>query len=115
VTRLRALGVTLILGLVACTASPSPSPSTIYPTSPVEGVVLTVDAAGLVDVRGFTLRTAAGQTLTFKLGTLENATEFAPGHLGEHQATAAPIRVSFRVVDGVLVVYRLEDALAAPS
>ncbi len=35
---------------------------------------------------------------------------FAPGHLTEHMASAAPVLVFFKVVDGKLVVYRLEDA-----
>jgi len=107
------VALTLILVLVA-TAGCQPAMSTTSlpspPSSPVDGVVLSVDAAGLADVRGFNLRTAVGQTLTFRLGPLENPTEFAPGHLAEHQATLVPVRVSFRVVDGALVVYRLEDA-----
>ncbi len=44
------------------------------------------------------------------IGTLENGDEFPPGHLAEHLAAAAPILVYFRVQDGKLVVYRLEDA-----
>jgi hypothetical protein len=81
------------------------------PSSPVDGVVLTIDATGLSQVQGFTLRTATGQTLRFVLGTLENPTQFPPGHLAEHQANALPVRVFF-VVDssGAPVVYRLEDA-----
>jgi hypothetical protein len=78
--------------------------------SPVDGVVIAVDAAGLGDVRGFTLRTNGGFAFDFVLGTLENPTGFAPGHLAEHQATSSPVRVWFRVEDGRRVVYRLEDA-----
>ena len=79
--------------------------------SPVEGVVLSVDSAGLGDVRGFTLRPASSPfSFTFELGALEDPTEFPPGHLAEHQATSQPVRVYFRTEDGVHIAYRLEDA-----
>ena len=76
----------------------------------MDGVVVAVDAASLTDVRGFTLRTTGGLALDFKLGVLENATDFSPSHLKEHQATSEPIRVWFRVVNGDRVAYRIEDA-----
>ena len=44
------------------------------------------------------------------LGTLDNATEFPPGHLKEHQASADPVLVFFREENGKLVVYHIEDA-----
>jgi hypothetical protein len=50
--------------------------------------------------------------LDFKLGALENATQFTPSHLAEHQATSVPVRVFFVDQDGEHVVYRLEDALS---
>lgn len=69
-----------------------------------------VDASGLSAVAGFTLRTADGRVLDLAIGTLENGAEFPPGHLAEHQATAEPVRVSFRVEGSRLVVYRIDDA-----
>ena len=80
------------------------------PTSPVDGVLLHIDATGLSDVTGFTLRLTSGREITFRIGTLENGDQFPPGHLAEHLATASPIRVYFRVDGPDLVVYRLEDA-----
>ena len=44
------------------------------------------------------------------LGDLENGTEFPPGHLVEHQATAQPVRVWYRTENGARVAVRLEDA-----
>ena len=85
------------------------------PSSPVEGIVTAVDAASLTDVRGFTIRTPTGSSYAFKLGLLENATDFSPSHLAEHQATSSPVLVSFRVENGERVAYRLEDADASPS
>lgn len=75
-----------------------------------QGVVVAVDAAGLADVRGFTLRTADARTLTFRVDVLENAVDFPPSHLIEHQATSQAVRVSYRIEDDELVAVRIEDA-----
>ncbi len=92
-------------------AAPPTSPAaTAVPSSPVVGVVLKVDSAGLDKVSGFTLRTGAGQTVVFSIGILENGAQFPPGHLAEHLATAVPVRAWFRDDGGKLVVYRIEDA-----
>ena len=74
------------------------------------GVVIAVDSTSLTDVQGFTLRTPDGRTVTFTLGPLENASQFAPGHLNEHVATAVPVLVTYRDENGQRVVVRLEDA-----
>jgi hypothetical protein len=96
------------ISVAACfVADPASTPAI---ESPVDGVVTSVDAASLTDVRGFTLRTSSGVAFGFKLGALENATEFSPSHLKEHQATSEPIRVWFRVENGDRVAYRIEDA-----
>ena len=76
------------------------------------GIVVKVDSVSLTDVRGFTIRTHDGRTLEFRVGQLENGAEFPPGHLGEHQATASPIRVTYRDEGGERVAVRLEDAEA---
>jgi hypothetical protein len=72
--------------------------------------VIGVVSAGLDQVRGFTIRANDGSTIEFALGQLENGDEFPPGHLKEHQATASPILVFFRIENGRLVAYRIEDA-----
>jgi hydrogenase maturation factor HypF (carbamoyltransferase family) len=80
-------------------------------TSEATGVVVAVDSpGGLGDVRGFTLRVAGGELLTFSLRALENAAEFPPGHLSEHQATAAPVRVVYRMEGSERLAIHLEDA-----
>jgi hypothetical protein len=80
-------------------------------TSEATGVVVAVDSTGgLGDVRGFTLRLAGGELLTFSLRGLQNGTEFPPGHLAEHQATAAPIRVLYRTEGSERLAIDLEDA-----
>lgn len=76
----------------------------------VEGVIVGVDSAGLSDVRAFTLRMLGGETLTLRLGRLENGTEFPPGHLAEHQATAEAVRVWYRMEGDERYAIRLEDA-----
>ncbi len=99
------------------TPAASPSPTVVptptvtpVPESPVVGVVVAIDSAGLANVKGFTLRLAEGAQVAFVIGTLENGAEFPPGHLTEHLVSAEPVRVSFRVAGGQLVVYRIEDA-----
>lgn len=92
------------------TAAPGASASVEVPGSPIAGVIGSIDSTGLDQVHGFTLRVSNGQTFTFVIGVLENGAEFPPGHLAEHLAAAVPILVFFRVEDGKLVVYRLEDA-----
>jgi hypothetical protein len=91
---------------------PTPTPDV---SSPVEGVVVSVEATGLNSVRGFVLRVSEAFAFEFELGLLENPTEFPPGHLAEHQATSEPVRVYFRTQDGDRVVYRLEDAGTSPA
>jgi hypothetical protein len=80
------------------------------PASPIDGVVVHVDSTGIGNVTAFTMRLPGGATLVLSLGTLENATQFAPGHLAEHETTGLPVRAWFVVGSGVPVVYRLEDA-----
>jgi len=97
--------------IAACgpTQSPTAAPVGSLPPSPVDGVVVHVDSAGLADVKGFDLRLTDGTILGFSLGPLDNGAQFAPGHLAEHEATGAPVRVFYRIANGIPVVYRLED------
>jgi hypothetical protein len=109
---LAGVGVVLVLlavlaPLASCGWSATAPP---LPPSPMIGVVIAVESAGVGQVKGFTLRLPDAVSYTFTLGTLENATEFSPSHLAEHQITSAPIRAFYRVENGVLVAYRLEDA-----
>ncbi len=94
------------------TATPGASEPAL--DSPVTGVLTHLDTAGLSAVAGFTMRLDDGREIAFKLGVLENGDQFPPGHLGEHLATAEPVRVSFRASGRDLVVYRIEDA-GAPA
>ena len=107
-----ATGLIVVAGLFllvarGCACS---EPTPTLPPSPVDGVVVSVDAASLGEVRGFALRTRNGVVYTLKLGNLQDATTFSPSHLAEHQATSAPIRAWYVLEDGTPVVFRLEDA-----
>jgi hypothetical protein len=88
----------------------APSATLLNPGSPAEGVLVDIDSAGLADVDGFALRLGDGRTVAFRVGILENGDEFPVGHLAEHLATSAPVRVSFRSEGPDLVAYRVEDA-----
>jgi hypothetical protein len=79
-------------------------------TGEVVGVVVAVDSQGLGLVRSFTLRLPGGDQEVFSLRALQNGTAFPPGHLAEHQATAAPVRVTYRVEGTERLAIRLEDA-----
>jgi hypothetical protein len=74
------------------------------------GVVVGVEATGLTSVQGFSIRTADGRTVDFRIGTLENGATFAPGHLAEHRVSLVPVRVTYVDENGVHVAVRLEDA-----
>jgi hypothetical protein len=81
------------------------------PASPVVGVVISVDARSLTDVRSFVLRLRDGRQLTFTLDRLENGVDFPPGHLRVHAADGSPVRVTFVQEGEALAATRLEDAL----
>ena len=89
-----------------CACTPPAPP----PASPVEGIVVAVSSPSLGQVTSFELRGASGLSFQFGVGTLENPTDFPLSHLAEHQATSQPVRVYFRMENGVHTVYRLEDA-----
>jgi hypothetical protein len=74
------------------------------------GIVVEVQATSLSDVRGFSIRTADGRTIDFRMGNIENATQFAPGHLAEHKVSLVPVRVTYVQEAGGPVAVRLEDA-----
>ena len=73
------------------------------------GVIVGVDAQSITEVRGFRLRRGDGVVVEFRLGELENADQFPPGHLAEHQATAQPVRVYYRQEGDERFAVRLED------
>jgi hypothetical protein len=74
------------------------------------GIVVAVEATSLSDVQGFSIRTTDGRTVDFRIGMIENATTFAPGHLAEHKVSLVPIRVTYVDAAGSRVAVRLEDA-----
>ena len=97
----------VVRGSCACTPSP--------PQSAV-GVVVAIDQVSLTEVHSFDLRTADGQTVTLRVGVLDNATQFSLSHLATHMATGVPIRAFYRIENGAPLVYHLEDAVpASPS
>lgn len=74
------------------------------------GIVVAVEATSLSDVEGFSIRTSDGRTVDFRIGRLENAATFPPGHLAEHKVSLVPVVVTY-VRDGAAnVAVRIEDA-----
>jgi hypothetical protein len=74
------------------------------------GIVVAVEATGLTSVQGFSIRTADGRTVDFRVANLENGATFPPGHLAEHRASLVPIRVTYIDEGGAHLAVRLEDA-----
>lgn len=104
------LAIVVAAAALIAACQPAADPPTPGVSSPVVGVVIEIDAAGLADVRSFSLRTDGGRAFEFTVGPLENPTAFPLGHLGEHLASSEPIRVWFREDGGGRVAYRIEDA-----
>jgi len=104
--------VVAVTGVAAIILSETSTPNPDAPpgTTAVVGVIVAVDSQGLGDVRGFTLRETGGALQDFDLRAYESGSEFPPGHLAEHQATATPVRVWYREEGGVGLAIRLEDA-----
>ena len=127
--RTRTLFAILFAGIVAATALaatlltvPAADPdatASVVPsvTQEMTGVVVAIDGESLTDVRGFTLRRPGGELVEFSLRALENPSHLPPGHLAEHQATAAPVRVWWRMDGSERLAIRVDDAPAvgAPS
>jgi hypothetical protein len=89
--------------------SPASTPPAASETT--EGVVVGVDATGLTNVTGFTLRADDGAVLEFGLTGLQNGVAFPPGHLAEHQTLGTRIRVWYdQSSDGTLEAVWLDDA-----
>ncbi|MBF8290196.1 MAG: hypothetical protein HW391_1164 [Chloroflexi bacterium] len=111
--RIMVLAVSIVSGCgsgTVATATSGPISPAPPPNAPIEGVIVHVESTGLDSVTGFTLRTADGSLLEFRIGQLATGAEFPPGHLTEHQATAEPVRITY-VKDGeTLVATGIEDA-----
>jgi hypothetical protein len=74
------------------------------------GIVVAVEATSLSNVQSFSIRTTDGRTVDFRVGTIEDATQFPPGHLAEHKVSLRPVRVTYVDSANGPVAVRLEDA-----
>jgi len=104
------LGLLAAVVVVALAVAAGVATSRPPGTSEVTGVVVAVEGQGLGDITAFTLRIPGGELQTYSLRALQNGTAFPPGHLAEHQATAAPVRVWFRIEGEERLAIRIEDA-----
>jgi hypothetical protein len=103
-------GIVIVVAIVASLAGGTARDPDAPDGEQAVGIVTSIESEGLADVREFTLRTAGGQELAFRIGVLENGAEFPPGHLSEHQSLATLVRVWYRTEGEALVAFRLEDA-----
>lgn len=105
----------ILLGLVAIAVFAASIAAFVVggPGRQVEtGIVVEVQATGITNVQGFSIRTPDGRTIDFRIraGALETARDFPPGHLAEHRATLEPVRVTFIRASGANQAVRIEDA-----
>ena len=107
-------GRLLLLGVVsvAAVALAAAAAMTIGgPGRQVEtGIVVAVEATSLSSVQGFSIQTADGQTMDFRIVKIENASIFPPGHLAEHKVSLVPVRVTYVDRNGTHEAVRIEDA-----
>jgi hypothetical protein len=74
-------------------------------------VVIAADGPTVAQVESFSLRTADGQVLEFRIDRLDLSSGGLPsGHLREHLVSGAPITVLFRDEDGAHVAIKYTDA-----
>ena len=103
----------LLVGVAIAVVVVAVAASTILggPGREVEtGIVVSVQATSLSAVQGFSIRTKEGRTIDFRIGTLETASTFPPGHLAEHKVSLVPVLVTFVDRGDGRVAVRIEDA-----
>ena len=74
------------------------------------GLVVDVQQSSLTSVEGFRLQTPDGRIVEFSTIGTRFDQAFPVQHLGEHQALAQPITVTYRIADGRNQVVKLADA-----
>ncbi len=80
-------------------------------TRSAAGIVVGVDQPSLAEIRGFTLRTQNGETLTFAVGKLDLSDgAFPANHLREHMTMATAVAVAYTEEGGERIAVRLVDA-----
>lgn len=105
--------IVLLIAAVAAVVAVAFGAATILggPGRQVEaGIVVAVQGTSLTSVEGFSIRTADGRTVAFRITSLENAATFPPGHLAEHKVSLATVRVTWVEDGGAKRAVRIEDA-----
>lgn len=75
------------------------------------GFVVDVQSTSLTEITSFTVRTEAGEEITFLVGVLDlNGGGFPGTHLREHMVTNQPIAVAFESEGGDRVATKVVDA-----
>lgn len=73
-----------------------------------DGLVVEMQAASILQISSFTLRTDDGALIEM---IVEGDVGITASHLREHMALADPVTVTVRYADGLTVATRIEDLL----
>lgn len=100
------------LALVACqVTAPRGSAGGQGSAESAVGIVVSVEGTSPGRIERFSLRTREGRVLLFEVRQLDlTGGGFPAAHLREHQVTAAPVAVDYRVEGDRQVATRLRDA-----
>ncbi|HEY7024233.1 MAG TPA: hypothetical protein VH371_04650 [Candidatus Limnocylindrales bacterium] len=79
------------------------------------GIVIAATGPNVASVTDFTLRTAYGETIQFKVGVLDVNNGLPAPHLREHLQSGIPIFVTYHVDNGVNIATRYIDAVLPTS
>ena len=73
-----------------------------------DGLVVELQAASILQIASFTLRTDDGALVEM---VVEGDVGMTASHLREHMALADPVTVTVRYADGLTIATRIEDRL----
>jgi hypothetical protein len=96
---------TAVAGAAASQAGSSPGAARLTAV----GLVMSIDSAGVTDVKSFQLRTVNGTVLEFDIVKGVDI-GFPAGHLQEHRAAGEQVQVTYHVDGGRNLVDHLDDA-----
>lgn len=104
--RFRALALALALAMSAC-AQPTADDGEALK---FVGQITDVRARSLLELESLRVTDAAGASMRFRIEGGRRFDAFSPSHAREHMLTGEPVEVTYRELDGALIILELSDA-----